>query len=489
MNQNVTSFDAANPGTFGDILTQRGARGAGAPVGLLGVGYFEYWRMYPSLKAVVEADLQRVSERLAATATVVYPGMVDTLDRAEEAGRAFREARVEAVVVVEGTYLPDFIVLQALEQVPNARVILFGSQTGPDISPTDTYEATMRNSALIGITQLSATLQKAGRAYDVVIGEVAAAESYREIARRLQAQRIARDLRGLTIGMVGHVFRGMFDLEFDRGAVRGRLGPEVMTIQAEHLVDLWKEVSPAETTAKARELAERYPLRGIAGADLERSVRLGLAMRRLVQRYHLDALCFLGQHYIEKMTGAPARLGASMLLDEDRFMVACEGDVGGLIMMQILHALTGRLPVQMEWGQFDLAHNALFLLGHGIASPTIAGGPTRVTLTRAPEEWGFVGGGVNWEMIVEPGPVTMGHFLSTPTGWRMVISEGEALAFPCLPCEEIHALVRVQTPVREYLTRLVTQGAAHHVIVVHGSVTADLEQVADSMGVQKLLLR
>ena len=33
-------------------------------------------------------------------------------------------------------------------------------------------------------------------------------------------------------------------------------------------------------------------------------------MRRLVQRYHLDALCFLGQHYIEKMTGAPARLGA-----------------------------------------------------------------------------------------------------------------------------------------------------------------------------------
>jgi L-arabinose isomerase len=489
MNQNITSFDAAKPGAFGDILTQTGGRGGKLLVGLLGVGYFEYWRMYPSLKAVVETDLQKIHGRLAATVDVVYPGMVDTLDRAEEAGRAFHAAGVEAVVVVEGTYLPDFIVLQALEHVPNAKVILFGSQTGPGISPTDTYEATLRNSALIGVTQLSATLQKAGRAYGVVMGEAEAATSYAEIARLVQAQRIARDLRGITIGMVGHVFRGMFDLEFDRGSVRGRLGPEVMSVQVEHLVDIWKEIPLAEATAKAQELAGRYRLRGITGADLERSVRLGLAMRRLVERYHLDALCFLGQHYIEKMTGAPARLGASMLLDEDRFMVACEGDVGGLIMMQILNSLTGRLPVQMEWGQFDLAHNALFLLGHGIASPEIAGGPARVTLTRAPEEWGFVGGGANWEMIVAPGPVTMGHFLSTPTGWRMLISEGEALEYPCLPCEEIHALVRLQMPVREYLTRLVQQGAAHHVIVVHGSVATELERVAESMGVQTLVLR
>ena len=46
-------------------------------------------------------------------------------------------------------------------------------------------------------------------------------------------------------------------------------------------------------------------------------------------------------------------------------MVACEGDVGGLITMQIMFELTGNAPVQMEWGQFDSKHNALFLLGHG----------------------------------------------------------------------------------------------------------------------------
>jgi len=281
----------------------------------------------------------------------------------------------------------------------------------------------------------------------------------------------------------------MFDLEFDRGSVRGRLGPEVISIQADHLIDAWKEIPAEEARTKANLLARRFHVRGITPADIERSVRLGLAMRSLVGRYRLDALCFLGQHYVEKMTGAPARIGGSMLMEEDRLMVACEGDVGGLVMMRIMHGLAGRLPVQMEWGQFDLAHNALFLLGHGIGGPEIAASPEQVTLTRAPEEWGFEGNGVNWEMIVRPGPVTMGHFLSTPTGWQMLISDGEAAESPCLPCDEIHALVQVERPVREYLEEVLSRGVAHHVILVHGRIGRDLEKVADYLGVDKLVIR
>jgi L-fucose isomerase-like protein len=209
----------------------------------------------------------------------------------------------------------------------------------------------------------------------------------------------------------------------------------------------------------------------------------------LVDRYRLDALCFLGQHYLEKMTHAPARLGASMMMEQDRIMVSCEGDVGGLIMMQIMLELTGSPPVQMEWGQFDRKHNALLLLGHGIASPEVAADPQQATLTRAPEEWGFEGHGVSWEMILRPGPVTMGHFLATPDGWRMLISQGESLAHPCLPCDEIHGLVRVDTPVCDYLKTLLEHGIAHHAIVVHGDVSSELEMVADAMGVQKLVVR
>lgn len=489
MEEKVTSFEAAEPGVYGDILNVQDGRRRSARVGLLAVGYFEYWRMYPKLRERVRQDLDGVHRRLAEHLEVVYPGMVDTVDRAEEAGKAFAEAGVDVVVIAEGTYLPDFFVLQALEHVPHARVVLFNTQTGGDLSPTDTYEDTMRNSALIGISQLSASLTKARKPYDVVVGEIADAETYRRVRVLVRAHELVAGLRGLTVGLVGHVFRGMFDLEYDKGSVRGCLGPEVLSLHPDHLIEFWKGVPAEEVEAAAARLTGRFEMRGITEDDLERSVRLGLAMRALVRHYRLGGLCFLGQHYIEKMAGAPARIGASMLMEEDRFLVACEGDVGGLVMMFLLHGLTGAMPVQMEWGQFDLARNALFLLGHGIASPEAAGAPERVTITRAAEEWGFEGHGAGWEFILRPGPVTMGHFLSTPEGWRMLISEGEALEFPCLPCDEIHALVRVASPVREYLEAVMSRGVAHHLVVAHGSAAADLEKVADRLGVQRWTIR
>lgn len=489
MSSNITSFDTATPGVFGDILNIRNQSQKPVKVGFLGAGYFEYWRMYPVLKETVSRDLDGVAARLseALTEEVVYPGMVDTLDTAEKAGRAFAQAGVDLVVVVAGTYLVDFMILHALAHVPNAQVLLFHTQTGESISPDDKYVDTMRNSALISITQLSGTFRKAKRPYDTLVGEITDRDCYRRIASLAAAIRIRRQLQGMSIGMIGHVFRGMYDLECDNGSIRGILGPEVIAVQVEHLVDIWNNISNAQTEEAANELA-RYCV-DVSREDLNRSVRLGLAMRELARVYHLDSLCFLGQHYIEKVTGAPARLGASMVMANDNMVVACEGDIGGLIMMHMMKELTGNTPTQLEWGQFDIANNALFLLGHGICNPNVAKSANDLKLTPTPEEWGFEGRGVNWQLIVKPGPVTMGHFLHTPEGWQMLISEGQSIDFPCLPCQEIHAMVRVQTPVREYLTNLIEKGVSHHVIVVHGHIGRDLEQIADLMGIQKFVVR
>lgn len=489
MDTNITSFDTAAPGVFGDILNIRNQSRKPIKVGFLGAGYFEYWRMYPSLKDTVERDLAAVSERLseALVEEVVYSGMVDTLDTAEKAGRAFAEAQVDVVVIVEGTYLVDFMVLHALAHVPNAKVILFNTQTGADVNPDDNYEATMRNSALIGITQLSGTFRKAKRDYHVIVGEISDEACYAEIASYVRAMRIKRSLQGLSVGMIGHVFRGMYDLECDKGSVRGILGPEVIAIQVDHLVDIWNGIG-AEQVAEAMNEFAQYRCE-VGQEDLARSVRLGLAMRELTKVYHLDALCFLGQHYIEKVTGAPARIGASMLMAQDKMIVACEGDIGGLVMMQMMQDITGRSPAQLEWGQFDKQHNALFLLGHGICNPDLAASPEHVTLTGAPEEWGFQGHGANWQLIMKPGPVTMGHFLNTPTGWRMLVAEGEAMDHPCLPCNEIHAMVKIASPVQEFLKNLIQHGVSHHAIVVHGHIAEELKMVADLMGVETLFLR
>ncbi len=489
--QNITSFDAENAGTFGDVLTKRPPRGT-TTVGVLGLGYFEYWRMYPALRGQVEQDLQQAAKRLQealAGYRVVYPGMVDTLDRAEEAGQAMASEQIEILVVIAGTYLPDFITMHAINCLgKRPRVILFSTQTGKDVSPHDNYMATMRNSALIAITQLSGSFRKMKLDYETVVGEISDPEAYRKICTKVQTATAVRELKSSTYGLIGHVFRGMYDLEFDRARVKGFLGPEVMTIQAEHLIDCWRDISDAETDEAANRLFKRFQVKNVELDDVKRSCRVGLAMRKLYHRFNLDGLCFLGQHYIEKMTGAPARMGASMLMEDDRFMVGCEGDIGGLVMMDLLYRFTGQVPFQAEWGQFDVKNNALFLLGHGIAVPEQAASRDAVKLSCSPEEWGFKGSGLNYEMIVRPGEVTMGHFLNTGDSYQMLISHGESIDFPTLPCDEIHAMVRVKSPVQEYLKNLIDLGTAHHIVLAHGNAVEALQETADLMRIKSITL-
>ena len=100
----------------------------------------------------------------------------------------------------------------------------------------------------------------------------------------------------------------------------------------------------------------RFPIRNVEIADVRPQFALGWLCRNFTAN-STDGLCFLGQHYIEKMTGAPARMGA-VLMEKDRFMVGCEGDIGGLVMMDLLR-IHRQSAISGGMGQFDRANNAV----------------------------------------------------------------------------------------------------------------------------------
>lgn len=480
----VLSFESADSGPWGDILSKHLDRKRNIKVGFLGCGYFEYWRMFSGqFKKNVLGDLQKIADHLGDDFDIVYPGVVDTLDAADRTGQIFAENKVDVVVVVEGTYLPDFITLHALSYIPDAPVILFTTQVEEDISPEDNYEDLMRNSALIGTAQLSGTFKKMDRKYDVVVGSIGEERPYIEISKLIRTYNVAQRLKDLSIGVIGHVFRGMYDLENDKTKIKGALGPDVIYVEMCHLINQWKTVTDTEAMAVAENMSSRFTMRGTTKEDLVRSCKLGIAMQKLINHLNLDALCFLGQHYIEKEVGAPARIGASLILEKGEHIIASEGDLAGLVVMQAMKWLTGNSPLQAEWGQYDASHNAVFMVGHGVASPSIACSDEAVTLTRSPEEWGFEGNGANIEFILKPGVVTMAHLLNTAKGWQMMISTGESLEYPCLPCDEIHALVKVDRPVKEYLVEIQRRGVTHHVIIVHGDICEELKKLSEIMGI------
>ncbi|MBP1994115.1 hypothetical protein [Paenibacillus eucommiae] len=489
----IESFETAKGNVFGDLLTNKEAA-MPLKVGLMTLGFFEYWRMFPeSLKANVTADMEVVYEQLQAAMPqeeVIWPGIIDTLDAAEAAGRQLAEERVDLIVYVAGTYCPDYMAIQALEHVRHVPVVLFNTQHTNKIDLHTNYENVLRNSALIANLQLAATFRKMGwyRDLKVVVGSIRDEAAYGEMSAYIRAYKAFTQLKKTNIGVVGHVFRGMYDFEYDKTMIKGTLGPNIIAIQVGHLLEQFNNASEEDSQAVAEATKTRFNIVGLDEADIAKSSRFYVALRNTLQRFRLDALTLLGQHYVEQKTGTTSYLANTMMHEEGKYVVNTEGDVHGLIMMVLMHMLNGKVPAYAEWGEFDEELNALLMVHHGFADTAYATDRSTVKVNRSPEQWGLQGAGFGFEYTLKPGTVTISHLIIDEEGYKMLIVKGEALHIPHnIPCEEITAVIQFVPPIKQFLAALIKEGFAHHCIIAYGDLTQELAYVADFMGIRKVM--
>ena len=489
--QKVQSFEVADGDTFGDLLSaERIQTQKPLKIGLFGTGFFEYWRMYPGLRAKVEQDAMLVQRRLSAGHDVVPAALVDTMDAADEAGRQFRAAGIDLLVMAYRTYIPDAYVHQLLSHLPEIPVLMVASQSRDTLDYDDDYSGTLRNSGLMALVQLSCGIRRMGarRSIECIAGSIHDEETYRNIGRYAEVVTIFRRLKTMVIGVIGQVFRGMLDFEYDKTKVKGALGPEIINLQVDHLLAAFEQARADDPDVRrmVERTAAEYDASALAANDIERAARAAVALKRMVRHFRLDALALLGQHLVERKLKTTPYLGIAELC-RDGFPCVTEGDVIGLVMMKILRHLSGYMPYFVEWGEFDVPRNAWMLLGHGFCDPDQARNKPPL-LVPAAEQWGLEGAGCSLACVPAPGPCTMAHFVERPDGWRMVISSGEFLDLEPLPISEVHAVVRVKEPVLGYAERLVEAGVPHHIITVRGDVRRELEQLARLLDVRTIIL-
>ena len=330
--ERIKSFEEGGA-VVGDILT-RGKTKRNIKIGVLTCGYFEYWRMFPGMLENVTSDFKAFGENFSRRyPNAVFSGMVDTLDSADEAGRRLKEAGVDAVLLVYGTYVADFIALTALDYVKELPLVIFSMQNHESIDVGGNYEDSLRNSSVIGISQLTGTLRKLERDYKIIVGSIHDERAYRKMDVLFRALQVVEDLREANIGVIGHVFRGMYDLELSKTFLKRTFGVNVILVQTCHLTELWEQVTEAEVEEQTEKLTSRFERKNVTVEDIRRAVRLAVAMKKLAKKLKLNALCFLDQHYLQKQFNTSARIGSSLLMEEEGFSANCEGDLLGLITM------------------------------------------------------------------------------------------------------------------------------------------------------------
>lgn len=479
MTEIIESFEVTKGKKSGDLLSEM-RHDQKLKLGLLACGYFEYWRMYAGLREGVVQDMQAIADRLGQKHDIIYPGLVETLDTADDAGQIFKNEHIDVLVISQGTYCPDYFVHQALMHLAdNTPLICFASQAHSDIDFNTGYDQSLRNSGPMGLIQLTGGFRKMGKFenYEVVAGAIDDDEVYDDIDRLIQVFTTIKNLKKMTIGLIGHVFRGMYDFNFDKTAVTGKFGPHVMDINIDHLMNIYDENGDSDPRigALCDKAKSTFHVVDLEDEDIMRSARLGVALQDLVERYKLNGLVLLGQHHIEVKANASCYLGLSEILSSDQAFAVTEGDVLGCILSKVLKDFTGHTPFFGEWEEIDKSLNAIMLLGHGFIDPRECRKDRPVYIKPACENWGFNGNSVGFEASYPPGPITMTHAIQDTKGWRLLISEGELLDTPSLKINECSMIVKVDKPVKQYFEELMRFGFSHHSIAAPGRVGKQLE--------------
>ncbi len=487
MAEQIKSFEEADNGVYGDMLSEANKK-KGVKIGVITCGYFEYWRMYPeNLEKNVKSDMKKIVDKLKEKYdNIVYPEFVDTLDSADRAGKMLAEEQVDMLIVIGGTYVADFISLHAINHVKNVPLLLFSTQLEENIDPNGDYEHSLRNSGIIGIAQLTGTLRKMNRDYEIVVGSSNDERAYRKIDDFIKAGTAVAALNDSNIGIIGHVFRGMYDLELSKTFLKAKFGVNIIYIQSEHVLNEWKLVTDEEVDAKVASLKNRFKTRNVTDNDMKNAVKLAIAMRNIALKFRLDAMCFLDQHFLQKQTKTTARMGASLMMEENDITVCSEGDICGLITMMIMRNLSGCHALMAEWGEFDVKSNSCLLMGHGIGVPQLAESDDKVTLTRTPEEWGFDGAGLNYELVLKEGPATISHIIETTGGYKMIVSPVESKKHEPLKYDELHAIATVKTPVRDYLETIFESGVTHHCIIGPTDMSGAMKLITKMLDIECL---
>src|SRR5919112_3224439 len=224
-------------GTDIDTAVLRTRPAPRARVGILGIGLEAYWPQFDGLRERIVGYQRRVEERVAALgADVVSAGLVDTPQRAREAGDEFAAAQVDVVLCHAVTYATSSQVLPAV-QAAKVPVVLLGLQPTASLDYENTGTGDwLANCAACCVPELAGAFTRARIPYDTVAGTIDDdPRAWAKIAGWVRAAGVARSLGRARIGFLGYVYPGMLYMYTDFTAVHAQLGAHVEVLEIDDL--------------------------------------------------------------------------------------------------------------------------------------------------------------------------------------------------------------------------------------------------------------
>ncbi len=442
-----------------------------ARVGLFCIGLNTYWEQFDGLKCLVEENYNKIYERMPDSVDCVSAGLVDSFEKAQNAGRLFGEQQVDLVFCYSATYSPSSNVLPVFQKLDVPVIVLNlqprQSENFGQLKEIGQWLGTLSCAAAPEVT---AVLLKKGLKFSVVTGSIQDEQVTDEIEQWCRVANVRANLNDCKLGLIGHAYPGMMDLYVDETKIYNEMGVFTEFVELHQIKNELETVSEEAITYFKNMILERFELDVDENApEFVNLCRSCAAVWKFTQEKRLDAIAM---HYAGETEGeyqpivGPMNIIFSLLMAMD---IPCcvEGDIKTTIAMLILKVISQCCATAELYGM-DLDDD-ICLIGHS-GSSDFALSDKKPVLKESEVFHGKSGKGYLTQFFVKEGEVTLLALSEDDKGnYRMITAVGRSEDGDILMLGDTNTRVRFSMPIREFINKWCNAGPSHHFALTVGN--------------------
>ena len=463
-------------------------------IGLFGIGLDTYWPQFDGLEARLSGYVQSVADKLARPAVeVVNLGLIDTTEKALEAGHRFRREDVDLIFLHVTTYALSSTVLPVVRRA-RVPVIILNLQPTAALDYAQ-FNAMPNRAAMTGewlahcnacpVPEIANVFARAKLDFHQITGLLNDDPlCWNEVDDWIEAARVKYMMEHNRLGLMGHYYNGMLDIYSDTTLQAATFGTHLEIVEVDELAALRREVTEEQISARVAQFEREFEVQSdCSREELARAARTSVALDRLVSEHDLGSLAYYykGTGNADNEDAISSIILGSSLLTARGVPVAGEYEVKNAQAMKIMDAF-GVGGSFTEYYAMDFADDVV-LMGHdGPGHIAIAQGKTKV---RPLEVYhGKVGRGLSVEMAVRYGPVTLLSVVESGGELKLLVAHGASVQGPILEIGNTNSRYRFPLGARDFVNDWNSHGPAHHCAVGVGHIGDKLAKLGALLGIE-----
>lgn len=448
-------------------------------IGLLGLSLELYKKRLPDLMSNLKDFSQELKKVLGEMAEVVCYPLACSKGNVEEAFSQFKQEKVNGVILLFLSYSTSLSLVPVLKKY-SFPMLIWNTQRIEEITSDFSEEDFLANHGMHGVQDLCSVLNRDRIPFSLITGHFSNEKVKKKVKSWCRAAQAAFTLKIINIGRIGGTFRGMGDFSVESKVLTTGLGPRVKEIPVTSLMERAREIREKDIRRTMQKDRSNFFIDESVEEETHfRSVKLELALRRIVKKEKLSALA-MNFSALSPSVGVETipLLGICKFLAEG-LGYGGEGDIYSATAVYLLQFLAGRANF-VEMFTTDYKNSCILMSHMGESNPQMAkkGHPVRMiqnslVLTECLPT-------AVLSFTLEPGQVTLLNLkISSKRKLELILTKGEILDRPPLRrLSPPHFIFKPEIKVEKFLNQYSLYGGTHHCALCYGDVLREIRYLS-----------